>query len=73
MTSSEGLPDVGQDDEDTKEDAGGSATEDIRKWNDKDIGESECDDVKSSKERQLLLAEMELLCQEREHRCQTEC
>lgn len=73
MARSKGLPDVGQDDEDTEEDACWPATEDIRKWNNEDIGETECNDVESGKKRQLLLVEVELLCEEGEHRCQTEC
>lgn len=73
MARSKSLPDVGQDDEDTKEDARRPATKDIRKWDNENVGETECNDVKPSEQGQLLLIEVELLCEEGEHRCKAEC
>ena len=62
MAGSEGLPDVGEHDEDTEEDAGRPATKYVRKWNNENVGEAECNDVETGKKRQLLLVEVELLC-----------
>ena len=66
------LPDVGEDDQYTEEDASWSAAEDVRERDDEDVGETEGDDVQTGEERQLLLVKMEFLSQEWEHWCQTE-
>lgn len=67
------LPNIRKNDQGPKEDRGGAAAENVRDWNDEDIGEAEGDDVEASEERQLLLIEVEFHAQEREQRRQRQC
>jgi len=62
----EGLPDVGEDDENAEEDADGTAPEDVADGHDEYVGEAERDDVQAGEQGQLLLVQVELLAKEGE-------
>lgn len=63
------FPDTCQDQQDAERYTRHSPAKDITDGDNEDIGESESDYIQAGEKRQLLLSEMELGAEEREHGC----
>ena len=73
MACSEGLPDIGKDDQEAEENTDRSPAEDVAQRDDENIGESERDHIQTCEKRESLLAQVELLAEKREHWSDRQC